>query len=210
MTILRMRTAHSLGFVLALTACGGGAPAPETPEAPETPAPAEPAPIETSESPESTPPAEAKADGPIEVQVQARSGATLTGTATFEETPDGVKISIRVGNAPPGLKGTHIHQKGDCSAADATSAGDHFNPGGHDHGRPPDEKRHLGDLGNIGIDQNGTGMLEIVVAGANLKPGDPHSFLDRALIIHEKKDDGSQPTGNAGKRIGCAEIKRGG
>jgi Cu-Zn family superoxide dismutase len=142
------------------------------------------------------------------VAIQARSGAALTGTARLEETPDGVKVTLKLGNAPPGLHGAHIHEKGDCSAADGTSAGDHFNPAGHDHGRPPDEKRHLGDLGNIGVDQSGVGLLEIVVAGANLKPDDPNSYLGRAVIVHAKKDDGSQPSGNAGARIGCAEIKR--
>jgi Cu-Zn family superoxide dismutase len=98
-----------------------------------------------------------------------------------------VKVVLKIGNAPPGLKGAHIHEKGDCSAKDGSSAGDHFNPEGHQHARPPDEPRHLGDLGNIGVTPEGVGLLEIVVKGANLKPGDPKSFLDRAVIIHQKK-----------------------
>jgi superoxide dismutase, Cu-Zn family len=199
----------SLIVLFVLTACGGGTPAPET-AASETPAPGTGAAV-----PEGSGPAEvagsdqpAAKDGPIEIQVLSRSGSSLTGTARFEDTPDGVKVSVRLGNGPSGLKGMHIHETGDCSANDAMSAGDHFNPGGHDHGRPPDDARHLGDLGNIGIDTSGTGQLEIVVAGANLKPGDPNSFLGRALIVHAKRDDGSQPAGNAGARIGCGEIKR--
>lgn len=207
MTIARY--ASVIAIFAGITACGGGGtPEPETPATPE--GPAEPAaPPEAPEAkPEGGEEPAAKKDGPIQTQIQAKSGATLTGTATFEETPDGLKVSIRLGNAPPGLHGAHIHEKGDCSAADATSAGDHFNPGGHPHGRPPDEKRHLGDFGNIGVDPAGMGVLEIVVKDANLKPGDKNSFLDRALIIHAKKDDGSQPLGNAGARIGCAEIKR--
>jgi Cu-Zn family superoxide dismutase len=209
MTIARYASAVAIFAGFALAACGGGTPLPETPATPETPA--EPAPTPGAETPaaaaEGAEPA-AKTDGPIDAQIQAKSGATLTGTAKFEDTPEGVKVSIRLGNAPPGLHGAHIHEKGDCSAADATSAGDHFNPAGHEHGRPPDEKRHLGDFGNIGVDASGLGVLEIVVKEANLKPGDKNSYLDRALIIHAKKDDGSQPSGNAGARIGCAEIKR--
>ena len=110
--------------------------------------------------------------------------------------------------ASPGPKGAHIHENGDCSAPDASSAGDHFNPGGHPHARPPDAPRHLGDLGNIDIADDGAGELEIVAAGANLKPGDPNSFLDRAVVIHGKEDEGSQPSGNAGPRIGCGVIRR--
>jgi superoxide dismutase, Cu-Zn family len=196
----------SLFALFCLTACGGAAPAPEAPDPARPPDTAAPAETGAAESPTSE--QLASDQGPFEIQILSRSGSTLTGTARFEQTTDGVKVSVRLGNGPPGLKGMHIHEKGDCSADDATSAGDHFNPDAHDHGRPPDEKRHLGDFGNIGIDTTGMGQLEIVVPGANLKPGDPRSFLGRAIIVHAKKDDGSQPAGNAGARIGCGEIKR--
>ena len=181
-------------------------PSPRPAPAPETPSGGEAAPPAAAAG---APEAEAKpAGGPLEIPIEGRSDSQLTGTATFSEEGDGVKVVLKVGNAPPGLKGAHIHEKGDCSAKDASSAGDHFNPEGHQHARPPDEPRHLGDLGNIGITPEGVGLLEIVVKGANLKPGDPKSFLDRSVIIHAKKDDGGQPTGNAGARIGCGVIKR--
>ena len=54
--------------------------------------------------------------------------------------------------------------------------------------------------------KDGKGHTEITIPGANLKKDDPHSYLGRAIIIHEKKDDGGQPTGNAGGRIGCGVI----
>jgi Cu-Zn family superoxide dismutase len=193
-----------------LCACGGSAPPPEAPTPTEPAAPATPTAGEPATAPTGVSEADAKpaAAGPFEIPIEARSDSSLTGTATFSEEADGVKVVLKVGNAPPGLKGAHIHEKGDCSAKDGSSAGDHFNPEGHQHARPPDEPRHLGDLGNIGITPEGVGLLEIVVKGANLKPGDPKSFLDRAVIIHVKKDDGGQPTGNAGARIGCGVIKR--
>jgi superoxide dismutase, Cu-Zn family len=199
--------ALSIGFF----ACGGGAAEQSDPKTPSEPAPndtaAEPAAAgeaggETSETPK------AEAGGPLEIQIEPRSGSQVAGTALFSEEADGVKITIKIGNAPPGLKGAHIHEKGDCSAEDGSSAGDHFNPDGHQHARPPDEPRHLGDLGNIPVSPEGIGLLEIVVKGANLKPGDPKSFLDRSVIIHGKKDDGGQPTGNSGPRIGCGVIKK--
>ena len=57
------------------------------------------------------------------------------------------------------------------------------------------------------IDKDGNGKLELTIEGANLKADDPHSLLGRSIIIHEKKDDGGQPVGNAGGRIGCGVIK---
>jgi superoxide dismutase, Cu-Zn family len=200
-------------FLALWIGCGGSAtPAEAPPEPPPAPTPEAPPAAGEAAPPaaaESASAAEAKPEGgPLEIPIEARSDSSLTGTATFSEEGDGVKVVLKIGNAPPGLKGAHIHEKGDCSAKDGSSAGDHFNPDGHKHARPPDEPRHLGDLGNIGITPEGVGALEIVVKGANLKPGDPKSFLDRAVIIHGKKDDGGQPTGNAGPRIGCGVIKR--
>lgn len=198
----------ALGVVMA-AGCGEQA-ASQAP--PETPASAAESPPEaaTPEQPSvasEEPVKKAAEPSVIEVTLEAKSGSKLTGTAKFSEEGDGVKVVIQLANLTPGLRASHIHEKGDCSAPDAASAGSHFNPDNHPHARPPDEPRHLGDLGNIPITPIGTGSLEIVVKGANLKPGDPHSFLDRAIIIHEKKDDGAQPTGNAGGRIGCGVIK---
>jgi Cu-Zn family superoxide dismutase len=187
-------------------ACGGSQPSAESPaaqeEAPATAA-SEPPPAEAAAPAEASAPPKT-----LEVPVQAKSKSKLSGKATLTETPEGVKIVLALENvAPPGDHGAHVHEKGDCSADDAASAGGHFNPGGHPHALPAGSPRHLGDLGNINIGKDGKGTLEIVAAGANLKDGDPASFLGKSIIVHEKKDDGGQPTGNAGGRIGCAEIK---
>jgi len=202
----RYRTLIALAPWLSLAACGGAAPAAEAPVAPE-PAPAAPSAAAGPETPATEAP-KAETPAPVEVKIEARSGSKLSGSAKLEATEGGVKVTLMVSGGPPGLHGAHIHEKADCSAPDGTSAGGHFNPGGHDHGLPPGQTRHLGDLGNIEIAKNGEGKLEIVIAGANLDPGHEHSFLDRGIIVHEKTDDGGQPTGNAGGRIGCAEIKR--
>lgn len=194
-----------LAVSLLFVACGGSTPPPAAPE----PAPAEAAPANPEPAASAEPEAKAEAaPAPIEVTLEAKSGSKLAGKALLEETADGVKVTLTVSGISPGPHGAHVHEKGDCSSPDGKSAGDHFNPGGHKHGMPPGAERHLGDLGNIEIGASGEGKHEITIAGANLKPGDKSSFLDRAIIIHEKKDDGGQPTGNAGDRIGCGVIKK--
>jgi Cu-Zn family superoxide dismutase len=140
----------------------------------------------------------------------AKSGSQLSGKATFTEVSGGVKVTVQVAGAPPGQVATHVHETGDCSAPDAKSAGSHFNPAQKPHALPPTSERHLGDLGNIDVKPDGTGVTEIVVTGANLRDGDPNSFMGRSIIVHDKKDDGGQPVGNAGGRIGCAVIRTGG
>jgi Cu-Zn family superoxide dismutase len=141
------------------------------------------------------------------VPIEAKSGSKLSGKAVLTETEGGVHVVLTLDGVEPGEHGAHVHEKGDCSAADGTSAGGHFNPQSKDHGLPGADKRHLGDLGNITIAKDGKGSLDITAPGANLKDGDAASFVGRAIIVHAKKDDGGQPTGNAGGRVGCGVIK---
>jgi len=122
------------------------------------------------------------------------------------EESSGVKIALTLEGATPGEHGAHVHETPDCSAPDAKSAGSHYNPDKHAHGLPDAKERHIGDLGNIVVGKDGKGALELMIPDANLKAGDPHSYIGRSIIVHEKKDDGGQPVGNAGGRIGCAVI----
>lgn len=142
-------------------------------------------------------------------RLQARSGSSLSGSARFEQLEGGVRVTVTITHAPPGKHGVHVHETGDCSGSGAAAAGGHFAPRGPPHGLPPQQERHLGDLGNITIGEDGTGTLTITVDGATLDLGASTSFADRALIVHAREDDGSQPTGAAGDRIGCGVIRAG-
>lgn len=140
--------------------------------------------------------------------IEPRSGSTVTGTATFTELPSGgVHVHVHVDHAPPGTHGFHIHEKGDCSDPEAKSAGGHFNPGGMPHAGPTAAQRHAGDLGNIEIKDSGSGDLDLDSDMLTVKAG-PNSVVGRSVIFHEKTDDmTTQPTGNAGGRLGCGVIR---
>lgn len=193
-------------FSLVLAACGGSQPSAEPPPPPPAATANDPLPADSS-----TPATEAVSPAApakkVEAALQSKSKSKVTGKATLTETTNGVSVLLVIENLTPGDHGAHVHEKGDCSAEDGSSAGGHFNPGGHPHALPSGETRHLGDLGNITAGKDGKATLEIIATGANLKDSDPNSFLGRSIIIHEKKDDGGQPTGNAGGRVACAEIK---
>jgi Cu-Zn family superoxide dismutase len=198
----------AFGTLGLLVACGGGATEPPAAPPPPPPPPAVEAPA--AEKPEPKAEAEApKAAEPrmLQVKLEAKSGSKLSGSAMLMEVEGGVKVTLSVeGVAPGGDHGAHIHEKGDCSSPDGKSAGGHFNPAGNEHALPTTAKRHLGDLGNLTIGKDGKGSLEITIPGANLKAGDPNSFAGKSIIVHAKKDDGGQPTGNSGDRIGCGVI----
>src|SRR5262245_52362952 len=73
----------------------------------------------------------------------------VAGELRFHEAAGGVRVQGTIKRLAPGsTHGFHIPEKGDCSAADGSSAGGHFNPQKHEHGTPG-PMSHVGDLGNI-------------------------------------------------------------
>jgi Cu-Zn family superoxide dismutase len=140
-------------------------------------------------------------------EIEARSGAELSGKAVFTEREGGVLVEITVHHAPPGWHAVHVHEKGDCSAPDAASAGGHFNPAGMEHGSPHAPHHHAGDLGNMWVDEEGEGHHVLLMPDLTVSDG-PNSVRGRAIIVHAAVDDlVTQPTGNAGGRIGCGVIR---
>jgi Cu-Zn family superoxide dismutase len=132
-------------------------------------------------------------------------GSEVHGTITFTQQGNAVEIAGEIVGLTPGLHAFHVHEFGDCSAADAMSAGGHFNPEGKPHGGPHDEARHVGDLGNIKADASGRAVVKITDSLVQLHG--PHSVIGRSLIVHAVADDlKSQPAGNAGARVACGVI----
>jgi len=132
-------------------------------------------------------------------------GSTVSGTVTFTKVDGGVKIVADVTGLTPGQHGFHIHEFGDCSAPDATSAGGHFNPHHMQHGGPDATMRHAGDFGNLEADASGKAHYERVDTTISLDGAD--SIIGRGAIVHASPDDlKTQPTGNAGARVACGAI----
>ncbi len=130
-----------------------------------------------------------------------------TGTVYFQEMQGKLHITAMItGLTPSTHHGFHIHEFGDCTAADGTSAGGHYNPEGHAHAGPMDATRHAGDLGNVMSDAQGNARLDLTVDNITIV-GMTNPIIGRGLILHADADDlKSQPTGNAGGRIACGVI----
>ncbi len=132
-------------------------------------------------------------------------GNNVTGTITFTKEADGIKVVADITGLKPGKHGFHIHEYGDCTSDDGTSAGGHFNPDNVKHGAPTDSVRHVGDFGNIEAGQDGNAHFEIT--DSLLSFSGPHSIIGRGVIVHGGEDDlTSQPAGNAGPRVACGVI----
>src|SRR5262245_41834291 len=106
-------------------------------------------------------PAAAAAQGAV-ATLEPTQGSQVRGTVSFSPAQGGVRVVADITGLTPGEHGFHVHDKGDCSAPDATSAGGHFNPAGTPHGAPDAEKHHAGDLGNITAGSDGKAHLDQV------------------------------------------------
>jgi len=154
----------------------------------------------------STSTAELPANVLATVTLDPASGSQAHGTVTFIRQGDGILVKAEITGLTPGQHGIHIHDKGDCSAPDAMSAGGHFNPTGMPHGGPMTEMHHAGDFGNLVADENGVVHFEQVFHGLSFEG--TNSIIGRAIIVHAKADDlTSQPSGNSGARVACGVIE---
>ena len=132
-------------------------------------------------------------------------GNTVTGVITFTKTDGGIKVVADIQGLSKGKHGFHIHECGDCSSADGSSAAGHFNPEGKSHGAPTDMMRHAGDLGIVVADDSGKAHLEYTDTLISFEG--EYSIIGRSVIVHKSEDDlKTQPTGNAGARVACGVI----
>ena len=141
--------------------------------------------------------------------LEPKSGSSVSGHVDFQEAKDKVHVTAKLAGLKPNSEhGFHIHEKGDCSAADATSAGGHFNPDSQPHGNPRQEKHHAGDMPNLVANEKGEASVSFDMSGVRLDEG-KQGILNRAVVIHANPDDyQSQPSGNSGGRVACGVIKK--
>ncbi|PJI97571.1 Cu-Zn family superoxide dismutase [Acidovorax sp. 69] len=140
-------------------------------------------------------------------KLEPTRGNTTSGSVTFVQTGDGVRISGEIrGLKPDSEHGFHVHEKGDCSSGDGMSAGGHFNPTGKAHGHHGAGDHHTGDLPSLKADKYGVAAFSFVSHSVSVA-GPTTDIIGKGLIVHRDPDDyKTQPTGNAGPRLACAVI----
>jgi Cu-Zn family superoxide dismutase len=142
-------------------------------------------------------------------QCELKHSDKVKGTILLMQAP-GTPTLIKgtITGLTEGEHGFHIHEFGDMSNG-CESMGGHYNPDGVDHGDL--EQGHVGDLGNIMADKDGTASFSIESNRVDLI-GD-RSVVGRGLVVHADPDDlgkggdeESLKTGNAGDRLACGVI----
>lgn len=137
--------------------------------------------------------------------LQARSGSMVAGKVSFTESNGRLRVEAQVSGLTPGEHGFHVHEAGDCSAPDASSAKGHFNPMAKAHGHHASMERHGGDMPNLVANAAGEARYSAEIEGLSLNGAS--GVLGRSVVIHADPDDyKSQPAGNSGKRVACGVI----
>jgi Cu-Zn family superoxide dismutase len=141
-------------------------------------------------------------------KIIAKNNSNVGGTVTFSETNGKVSMNAQITGLTPGEHAIHIHAVGDCSAADGSSAGGHWNPTNVNHGKWGIAPFHIGDIGNIVADSNGIGTFVLETDLWCINCSDKtKNIVGNSFLIHEGADDFvTQPSGAAGSRIGCGKI----
>ena len=143
-----------------------------------------------------------------QAELKPTQGNTASGWVRFEASGSQVLVTAEVrGLKPNSEHGFHVHEKGDCSAPDAMSAGGHFNPGGKPHAHHAQAERHAGDMPNLKADAEGVAKFSFSSDGLSAASGAANSVVGRAVVVHRDPDDfKTQPAGNSGPRIACGVV----
>jgi len=144
------------------------------------------------------------------VTLEAKSDSNLSGNVVFTQENGEVTMTAIIDGLSEGMHAIHIHENADCSAADGSSAGGHWNPTHEDHGKwGSADGYHKGDIGNFKVDANGHGTITMTTdewcIGCD---DDAKNIVGKSIVVHDGVDDfTSQPSGAAGSRVGCGTIK---
>lgn len=145
----------------------------------------------------------------VKFMMEPKSDSGVQGEVTFTEEDGEVKMMATFSGLSEGEHAIHIHQTADCSAADGTSAGGHWNPTNEPHGKwGSSEGYHKGDIGNFTADADGNATVEFSTSEWCMGCDDENkNIIGKAVIVHQGADDfTSQPSGAAGARVSCTGI----
>ena len=139
-------------------------------------------------------------------ELKPTQGNAAAGAVQFVQQGEQVLVTTRISGLKPNQEhGFHVHEKGDCSSADASSAGGHLNPTARPHGAQ-DHEHHAGDLPSLKADASGKAEMRFTVPGTVTGSGAP-DFVGKAVVVHADRDDyATQPAGNSGARIACGVV----
>lgn len=128
------------------------------------------------------------------------------GTVTIKQLVNGVELSPKLRDLPPGDHGFHIHEKPACGQGDkdgktvaGLAAGSHFDPEQTGKHLGPKGEGHKGDLPALQVSPEGTATTPVIREKLTMS-----DLAGRSLMIHADPDNYADKPGGA--RIACGVI----
>lgn len=119
----------------------------------------------------------------VTAYIDPKSDTDTLGTAIFINEGESIALQVNLETSPAGTHRVQIHEVGDCSADDASSAGGPW-------GAP-----QLHEIGEIEIGKDGKGELTFASNRWSMGSGESSDILGKAVVIVSN-----------GRRIGCGVI----
>lgn len=140
-----------------------------------------------------------------QADLKTADGADV-GKAIAEEIDGAIRVMVEVHGMAKGVHGTHVHAVGKCDGPDFASAGGHWNPTQHQHGKENPVGPHAGDMPNLSVGEDGRDRTIFT-----LPAGTYEGLMDEdgaSLVVHANADDyKTDPSGNSGGRIACGVFQ---
>ncbi|HEY5722130.1 MAG TPA: superoxide dismutase family protein [Allosphingosinicella sp.] len=148
---------------------------------------------------------------PSEATAEIRDSAGMVkARANIVQVGTDLRVRIEASGMSRGAYGAHVHEAGRCDPPGFTTAGAHWNPSGRKHGKDNPAGMHKGDLPNLLVGADGSGIFEITIHDSVLSGRGGSILLDgdgAAIVIHAAPDDfRTDPSGNSGARIACGVL----
>ncbi|MEM0965714.1 MAG: superoxide dismutase family protein [Verrucomicrobiota bacterium] len=125
--------------------------------------------------------------------IQPTEAQSTKGVIYFETVEEGIQVSGSLSELAPGEYDICVHQYGDLSAVDGSSAGEPFNPDSQSKVSEKNSNSYFGHLGRVSVDEDGVAEFSFVDSGFSL--AGPNSILGRSLLVFG--DTGVPPVGMA-------------
>ena len=122
-----------------------------------------------------------------EALLDTTQGNSVSGKVSFTEAGNKLRVIAEVSGLTPGAHVIRVHEKGDCSAPDASSAGGYF--------RPSVTPEKSGELPQLIANAKGLAKLVIYIDQAALEKGEMN-IVGRSVVV--------QAVGGA--RLACGVI----
>lgn len=131
------------------------------------------------------------------------NGSSVTGRVSFVQRGPNVTVFATLFDLSPGTHSIYIHEGGNCSSANAASAGPVWNVPGVGRGG----NARSGDMPELQANSEGLAKLSAELRGLSVRTGNANDVVGHSVVVHDRlvRDPQAQ-YGVPNERVACGVI----